>query len=137
MAKKWDAHCDPLFRKTSLLKVQDIHKFFCLKFYYLYKNGKVGDYFINDIFPINSAFHRYETSTSNEFHVLTHNSPQVKLSIRFQVPSMLPNFPANVLARIETHSMETFSKHLKNFMVSLYNESCPIGAPDCFVCQIK
>ena len=57
MAKKWDAHCDPLFKKTSLLKVQDIHKFFCLKFYYLYRNRKIGDYFINDIFlPSRTGF---------------------------------------------------------------------------------
>ena len=137
MAKKWDAHCDPLFRKANLLKIQDIHKFFCLKFYYLYKNHKIGDYFINDIFPRNSAFHRYETSSSNEFHALTYNSAEVKRTIRYQVPYILPNIPIDITGRIETHSIETFSKHLKSFMISLYNETCPIGAPGCFVCRIK
>ena len=137
MAKKWYAHCDPLFKKTSLLKIQDIHKFFCLKFYYLYKNKQIGDYFINDIFPRNSAFHRYETSTSNNFHVLTHYSPEVKRSIRYQVPYILPSISHDILKRMETHSMKTFSKHLKMFLINLYNEACPIGPPGCYVCRVK
>ena len=137
MAKKWYAHCDPLFRKASLLKISDIHKLFCLKFYYMYENQTIGDYFLNDIFPRNSAFHRYETSTSNNFYVLTHHTQAVKQAIRYQVPNMLPDIPAEILTRIHTHSMQTFSKHLKLHLLSCYNVSCPIGAPGCFVCKIK
>ena len=137
MAKRWNAHCDPLFRKASLLKISDLHKLFCLKFYYMYQTQTIGDYFINDIFPRNSAFHRYETSTSNNFYALTHHTEAVKKSIRYQVPNMLPDIPADILARINTHSIQTFSKHLKLYFLSCYNESCPIGAPGCFVCSIK
>ena len=111
--KRHNGHTDRLFKNSELLKISDIHKLFSLKFYYRYARHELGNFFLNDIFPRNSYFHRYATTRSNEFHVLTHHSPQVKPTIRYQIPIILPSIPTNILAKIETHSLKSFSKHVK------------------------
>ena len=136
-AKKFNAHTDRLFRKSNLLKLSDIHKLFSLKFYYRYVQKELSPFFTDDIFPKNSAFHRYATSSANEYYVLSHHSSQVKPTIRYQVPSILQTIPDELLSRIETHSINTYSKHIKLFFTNEYNENCPIGPPNCYVCRIK
>ena len=135
--KRHNGHTDSLFKKCELLKISDIHKLFSLKFYYRYARRELGPYFQNDIFPRNSAFHRYATSRSNEFYVLTHHSPQVKPTIRYQIPLILPTIPTEIIAKIETHSINSFSRHVKLFFLGTYSEMCPIGPPNCFVCSEK
>ena len=134
--KKYKAHTDPLFKFTSLLKVSDIHKLFCLKIFFKFENKLLPQY-LQTIFPRNSEFHRYETSTANEFYVLTHNTTEIKNPIRYKIPSIIPSIPGEILAKIHTHSIETFSKHVKKFLISNYNSKCPIGPPNCYVCKIK
>ena len=135
--KRHNGHTDRLFKQSELLKISDIHKLFSLKFYYRYTRRELENYFLNDIFPRNSSFHRYATSRSNEYHVLTHHSPQVKPTIRYQIPVLLPSIPTDILAKIETHSLQSFSRHVKLFFLGCYSESCPIGPPDCYVCSEK
>ena len=135
--KKFNAHTDRLFRQSNLLKLSDIHKLFSLKLYYRYVRKELSPFFTDDIFPKNSAFHRYATSTANEYYVFSHHSSQVKPTIRYQVPSILRTIPDELLSRIETHSINTYSKHIKLFFTNEYNENCPIGPPNCYVCRIK
>ena len=124
-------------KKSAILKLSDIHKLFSLKFYYRYQRKQLEPYFLNDIFPRNSSTHRYETSSANEFRVLSYNSPQVKPTIRYQIPVILPSIPPPLLAKIETHSIDTFSKHLKLLFLERYSHTCPIGPPDCYICKVK
>ena len=133
--KKYRAHTDPLFRATNLLKIKDIYKLFCLKIFYKYQNKTLPVY-LQTIFPKNSEFHRYATSTSDNFYVLTHNTPEIRKTIRYQIPSIVSNFPA-ILAKISTHSIKCFSNHVMKFIIDSYNTACPIGPPNCYVCKIK
>ena len=68
--KRYRAHTDPLFKRSNLLKIEDIHSFFCLKIFYRYEK-QLLPLFFKDMFPKVSEYHRYETSNSNEFHTLS------------------------------------------------------------------
>ena len=137
--KKYKAHTDPLFKATSLLKLEDIHKLFCLKIYFKLENKLLPPY-LQTMFPKNSEFQtRYETSRSNEFYVLSHNTNEIKTTIRFILPKLLKEnvVSPEIIAKIHTHSIESFSKRVKNALIENYNEACPIGPPNCYVCKIK
>ena len=135
--KKYKAHTDPLFKKSSILKVEDIYKLFTLKFFHKYSNDNLPEFFLDDFFPKNAAFHRYETSTSNQYYILTHNSKETRRTIRYQVPYILNNIPSVLLSKIKQFTIKTFSKHLKVYFIEKYDSYCPVGAPTCYVCAIK
>ena len=134
--KKYKAHTDPLFKVTNLLKVGDIYNFFCFKIFYKYENKLLPSY-LQTIFPKNREFHRYETSTSENYYVLTHNTPEIRNTIRYTIPSIVSSLPPDLISKIKTHSIESFSKRLKAFYISKYSTDCPIGPPNCYVCRIK
>ena len=48
---KYNAHTSPLFKQMQTLKVEDIAKLACFKFYYKYKHDRVPPYFINMFIP--------------------------------------------------------------------------------------
>ena len=134
--KKYKAHTDPLFKATSLLKISDIHKLFCLKIFYKYENNQLPQY-LQTLFPKNAEYHRYETSTSNDYYALTHHTPEIKNTIRYIIPSLTKTIPPEILNKVHTHSIQSFSKHVKLFYLEQYNSQCPIGPPNCYVCKIK
>ena len=53
--EKYLAHTDPLFFKLNTLKVNDIYKRHCLKFFFNHENGKLPFHFKNYIFRNNSG----------------------------------------------------------------------------------
>ena len=48
--KRYRAHTEPLFKRSNLLKIEDIHSLFCLKILYRYEKHQLPLY-SNDMFP--------------------------------------------------------------------------------------
>ena len=65
---KYNAHTDRLFKKLNLLKVEDIFKIQCLKFYYRLCKNKLPHYFsLNFRFTRNADVHDRQTRHGNVF----------------------------------------------------------------------
>ena len=65
---KYNAHTDPLFKRLSVLKVQDIFTLQCAKFFFKFKNDKLPVYFGN-FFENNNAIHDHNTRYNNDLHL--------------------------------------------------------------------
>ena len=64
---KYNAHSEPLLKKSGLLALKDIFNFQCCKFYYKFKHNLLPDYFIN-FFTLNNQIHIYNTRSSADLH---------------------------------------------------------------------
>ena len=133
--KRYRAHTDPLFKRSNLLKLEDIHSLFCLKIFYRYEKHQLSPYFAN-MFPKVSEFHRYETSSSNKFHALSRKTNEMIPTIRYHIPFLISVKNIDT-SKIYTHSLDGFSKNLKASFIENYFSCCPIGAPDCYICSEK
>ena len=133
--KRYKAHTDPLFKRSNLLKLEDIYSFFCLKIFYRYEKHQLPLYF-DKMFPRVSDFHRYETSNSNDFYALSRKNTEMIPTIRYQIPFRISVKNINI-SKIYTHSLNGFSRNLKTCFIESYFSCCPIGAPNCYICSEK
>ena len=129
---KYNAHTDPLFKKLTLLKVHDIFKLQCTKFYYKHTHNKLPDYF-RDFFRRNSEIHGYQTRNREQLRPQTMNNISSRSCIRFHIPNVINNLPTNVTDKIGTHSLSGFSHYVKLHLLEKYPIECVIQ--NCYVCN--
>ena len=63
---KYNAHTDPLFKRTEILKVANILDLNALKFYYKYLHGKLPSYFYSFNIVTQGSQHSYDTRKSEQ-----------------------------------------------------------------------
>ena len=129
---KYNSHTDPLFRKLNLLKVQDIYSITALKFYYRYHNETLSSFFRN-MFETTHPSHSYPTRNRDIPRLAIPHTSNVAISIRYTIPRLLLHTPACITNKIDTHSLQGFTKYTKKYLCSLYDEICHI--PHCYICQ--
>ena len=64
---KYNAHSEPLLKKSGLLGLSDIFYLQCTKFYYKFKHDLLPSYF-HDSFTPNNQIHLYNTRQSTDLH---------------------------------------------------------------------
>jgi len=75
--QNYNAHTEPLFKKLSLLKVEDMLNLNTLKFYYKMKKGNIPEYFKS--FTANTLDERHGRNTRHNSLIVT-NRTRLKLS---------------------------------------------------------
>ena len=88
---KYNAHTDPLFKTMRLLKLNDIMKYFTVKFFYKLQHSKLPVYF-ETLFSTNAMVHNYHTRQSHNLHRSIVKTASASRSIRHNLP---PNNPRN------------------------------------------
>ena len=63
---RYNAHTDPLFKSTEILKVANILDLNALKFYYKYIHGKLPSYFYSFNIVTQGSQHSYNTRQSEQ-----------------------------------------------------------------------
>ncbi len=136
MLSKYNAHTEPLFKKLKLLKLTDLLKLNELKFYYKYVNDKLPEYFnkANDDFNLitNNDVHEHNTRQRNRLHIIRTNHKYAEKCIRHSIPHTINNTPDIIKNKINTHSLQGYSKYIKNTYIQGYNENCTIH--NCYIC---
>ena len=56
---KYNAHTEPIYKSLRLLKLNDLLRIKILKFYYMYSNNKLPEYFSGFQISLNSDLHRH------------------------------------------------------------------------------
>ncbi len=132
----YNAHTEPLFKKLKLLKLEDLLKLNELKFFYKYTNQMLPEYFSPNCadfnFMTNNNVHNHNTRQRNRLHIVRTNHKYADKCVRHSIPITLNNTPNNIKDKIYTHSLQGFSKYIKNIYIQNYNDNCFI--PNCYVC---
>ena len=129
---KYNAHTNPLFKTLHLLKLDDIVKYFTVKFYYKLQHNKLPVYF-EHLFSTNAMVHTYHTRQSENLHRSIVKTTTATRSIRHSLPRLIPEISKSILDKINTHSYPGFSKYAKHFMIDQYDPQCRIQ--NCYICS--
>ena len=116
---KYFAHTSPLFKKHSLLKLEDIYKIQCLKLHYKIERGVVPEFFRS--FTIhNWNIHDHFTRGRNDLR-----PTKVKSNwLRHFLPRLVLETPGELLANLHSTTINTFSKNLKKYYIDSYTTAC-------------
>ena len=129
----YNSHTDPLFKRLKLLKVNDIRKYFEIKFYHKYSNNILPEYF-ND-FARNNEYYYSGRSTRSRYRlsVPVHRHCFCKSGLRWSLVETINSCPDSILNKMLTHSIKAVSQQYKSFLFEEYQEACTIQ--NCYVCN--
>ena len=95
---KYNSHTEPLFKELKLLKISDIFKIQCMKFWYKFKNKTLPSFF-KSFFKYNYEMHDKNTRNRNSLHLFPTRTEGAKNVLRHHVPELLEEFPEDLLTR--------------------------------------
>ena len=131
---KYNAHTDKLFKSLNLLKVDDIFKLQCLKFYYRLRKNMLPNYFSSNFrFTRNADMHDRQTRHGNVFRLERVNRMTTRQSIRHHLPNLLNNTSEMLINSMNTISLSSFKKRTKKLYIGEYSDEC--NKPNCYICN--
>ncbi len=128
-AEKYNAHTEPILKRTKMLKLQDIHICNKLKFFYKLVNNMLPPYFWQYMFTANTS----ATRSKDPFQMMTPKTAVFTETIRFSLPTLLQHTPPLIKAKAQTHSMDGFINYIKKTMWDKYEALCRRN--NCFTCR--
>ena len=129
----YNAHTDSLFKKLKLLKIEDIFKIQCLKFYYRLLHNNLPLYFCTNFrFIRNSDVHDRQLRHGDLFRAERVNRITTRQSLRHFLPNLLNNTSEYITGSIQAISILSFKKRIKKLYINSYLEVCV--KPHCYVC---
>ena len=131
--QKYNAHTEPLFKLCNLLKVEDIFKLNCLKFYFKYCHQQVPLYFLKWKFTSNSDIHLYNTRQKDSLTSVKTKTKFAEKCIHFEIPKLINSTDTLILQKIYTHSFRSFCIYIKYSYFNAYEYECKIE--NCYVCS--
>jgi len=129
--EKYNAHTSPIFKQLSLLTVSDLCALYDLKFCYKLENFKLPIYF-SSIFVRHSDNHSFQTRNNRNFQIPLMQHSFAKTTIRYRIPVAYNNCPISIRNKIYTHSLSSFARFVRNYMLNNYENECLI--PNCYIC---
>ena len=130
---RYNAHTDPLFVRSNLLKVSDILRLKQLQFFFKWHANNLPLYFRGDFITFHSDVHSYGTRNREALTLPRFFRGYTRTSLRYSLVNCINNTPNQVLSKVFTHSYWGFKNYAKQFLLSEYNLSCNVD--DCFVCN--
>ena len=104
------AHTEPLFAETRILNIENLRKYSLIV--YFYRN-------IDSLLPRLQGQHEHQTRYRDRPRPEIHHRSIYERSYMYQLPTawnqLLDKFP---ILLTKNYSLETFKKHLKQFLIS-------------------
>ena len=129
---KYNAHTEPLFKRTNLLKFDDIFDLCALKLYYRLLNDSLP-YNIHNIFLNVNRTRRYETRLHTELPFFYPKISLAKKCIRYYLPRFLSELSSEIKDKSLTHSFNGFSLYVRKHVIDSYSFSC--NSNNCYICH--
>ena len=144
---KYNAHTEPLFKMCNVLKFNDLYETKLLIFYHKLMNNNTSSNFLNFKPTISKANERY-IIRSPKYILPSHNHEYIKLTCRYQLPSLLNQYSANgndadndmehisspnPIKTVHTKSLKQYKTLFKFQYLSYYSNICSIKK--CYICQ--
>ena len=128
---KYNAHTDPLFKRLKLLKILDIHKLQCLKFYFRLTQKILPSYFIKNFKLVrNFEVREHDLRSRLKFRIQRTNKQTTKKAMRFFLPDLLNNTENTHL--VSSVTLDTFKKKIKSSYLDNYASQC--HKIRCYIC---
>ena len=129
---KYNSHTDPLFRKLNLLKAKDLFELNVLKLFYKYKKS-ILPFYISNMFSDFNNLHGYNLRTTYILKDVGSNMTSGDKCIRHHLPVVINNLKADILNKVDTHSLYGFVFYIKRIWLNEYITECV--EPNCYVCN--
>ena len=129
---KYNAHTEPLYLDTKILKLTDLHKLNCAKLVFKNTKGKLPQYHSAQI-PC-----KYDpdlTQTRQKYDIkmkIPNNKCSEINSLNYKLGNVWNDLPFD-LKDGHFRTIQTFSKHVKNHYSSSYKKHCEIK--HCYICK--
>ena len=130
---KYNAHTEPIMKELKLLRIKDILKISKLKFYYRYVNNSLPTRSLSFPFIPTSEINDYNTNHINKLFINRVNKSFAQQSLTFDIPKLINQTESCIIEKIHTHSLQGFSRYVKNKLLSNYQHGYNIY--NCYVCQ--
>ena len=128
------AHTEPLFKKEKLLKIEDIFKISCLKFYYRLVNNMLPKNLKKLFTFVNRLSLRHENNINFNLVHFNCSDSKGKKRIRYHLPILIRGTEPLILKKSITHSFIGFKLYTKNYILSTYDDS-PCLDTNCYSCN--
>ena len=130
--QKYSAHTDPLFKKLSLLKLNNLFRLNVLKLYYKFHKGLLPIPVAN-IFRYDTGNDHYDLRNENILINAEVRTRSGENCIRYYLPRLVNSTNQDILEKISTHSYHGFSWYIKRNVINNYAATCTI--PNCYICS--
>ncbi len=97
-----------------------------LNFIISIKNNKLPWYLYNSPFVPNAERHNHVTRAQGNLYMMRPKHEYAKYCIRYHIPLIVNESPPEIINKIDTHSLQDFSKYINIKILESYNEDCTI-----------
>ena len=122
--QKYNAHMDPLFKKLSLLKLNDLFRLNVLRLYYTFHKGLLPIP-VTNIFRYDTGNDHYDLRNENVFINFEVRTRSGENCIRYSLPRLVNSTNQDILEKISTHCYHGFSLYIKRNMIN--NHACVLA----------
>ena len=126
---KYNAHTHPLFKSLKLLKIKDIFDVQCMKIRYKFVNNNVLT-----LLPCLDTTVNYDIQTRSReiLHLYPVRTSNARNALRHRIPELLCKYPTFVLEKARTHSIMSYTSHVKFHLLDSFCSDCLV--PQCYIC---
>ena len=138
---KYNAHTDPLLKSLKLLRTKDIFDVQCMKIWYKFVKNNVPTYlapmfrYNRELYDIHARSHNdNDNDNDNELlHLYPVRTSNARNALRHGIPELLFKYPTAHLEKARTHSVMSYTSHVKFHLLDSFCSDCLI--PQCFICS--
>lgn len=127
----YQAHCDPLFSSSKVLKIHDQYKVNLLKICYHILNNSCPKFFVKDKLLLREEIHTHDTRYKKQIHMPLIKFNYLRRTLFYRVGEVINDFPNELISKISTHSLQSIISRLKKNVTSKYVLTCA----GCYVCM--
>ena len=102
-----------------------------MKIRYKFVNNNVPTYFAS-MFRYNHELYDIQTTSHELLHLYPVRTSNVLNAVRHRIPELFCKYPTAVLEIARTHSITSFTSHVKFHLLDSYCTDCLI--PQCYIC---
>ena len=103
----------------------------CMKIWYKFVNNNVPTYFAS-MFRYNRELYDIQTRSHELLHLYPVRTSNARNALRHPFPELLCKYPTAVPEKARTHSIMSFTSHVKFHLLDFYGSDCLI--PQCYIC---
>ena len=116
---KYNAHTDALFKSLKSLKIKDIFDVQCMKIWYKFVNNNVPTHFAS-MFRYSHELYDIQTRSHKLLHLYPVRTSNARNAPGHRIPELYCKYPTAVLEKARTHSIMSFTTHVKFHLLGSY-----------------
>ena len=128
---KYNAHTKPLFKRLSILTLEDIYKQQCIKIAIKRLKNNIPPY-LHTLLPLAEEIHNYNTRNITNFRITINRKQIHDQLLNVKVSSAWNTLPDTFKSK-HIFSIKTCMYELKKYFLNNYSSQCLLN--NCYICQ--